>query len=220
MVRRKSRGRLPWPEPVGGYRLRRYSTLEAYARGGMVHAFRTRKLMMVPYARFLEPRDETQLSPHSHVDFEQGSVAMEGEWVHHLRVPWTPDKRSWRPDVHLEVGSPSTTIIPAGVHPYFAGHCRRGHAAHRRVRAAAHGFLRAWLGGQCRRLSDARQALTPVQSPAVQHWLTRFALAMEAPASVDVGALFGAECYWRDFVAFSWNIITLEGTRRHRRHAA
>jgi hypothetical protein len=105
----------PWPEPVGGYRLRRYSTLEAYARGGMVHAFRTRKLMMVPYARFLEPRDETQLTPHSHADFEQGSVALEGDWLHHLRVPWTANKRDWRPDMHLSVASPSTTIIPAGI---------------------------------------------------------------------------------------------------------
>ncbi|MET0291375.1 MAG: hypothetical protein ABW136_03355 [Steroidobacteraceae bacterium] len=104
-----------WPEPVGGYRLRRYSTLDAYARGGMVHAFRTRKLMMVPYARFLEPRDETSLSPHSHADFEQGSVALEGDWLHHLRVPWTPNRREWQADRHLEVGSPSTTIMPAGV---------------------------------------------------------------------------------------------------------
>ena len=105
----------PWPMPVDGYRLRRYSTLEAYARGGMVHAFRTRKLMMVPYARFLEPRDETALTPHSHANFEQGSVALEGGWLHHLRVPWTANRRHWRPDLHLEVGSPSTTIIPAGV---------------------------------------------------------------------------------------------------------
>jgi hypothetical protein len=106
---------VPWPEPVGGYRLRRYSTLEAYARGGMVHAFRTRKLMMVPYARFLEPRDETSLTPHSHADFEQGSVALEGHWLHHLRVPWTANRHHWRPDLHLQVASPSTTIIPAGV---------------------------------------------------------------------------------------------------------
>ena len=105
----------PWPEPVGGYRLRRYSTLDAYARGGLVHAFRTRKLMIVPYARFLEPRDETALTPHSHADFEQGSVGLEGEWVHHLRVPWTANRRHWRPDLHLQVGSPSTLIIPAGV---------------------------------------------------------------------------------------------------------
>jgi len=80
-----------------------------------VHAFRTRKLMMVPYARFLEPRDETALSPHSHADFEQGSIALEGDWLHHLRVPWTVNRRDWRPDRHLKVGSPSTTIIPAGV---------------------------------------------------------------------------------------------------------
>jgi hypothetical protein len=106
---------VPWPEPVGGYRLRRYSTLQAYARGGMVHAFRTRKLMMVPYARFLEPRDETALTPHSHADFEQGSVALEGHWLHHLRVPWTANRHHWRPDLHLQVASPSTTIIPAGV---------------------------------------------------------------------------------------------------------
>jgi hypothetical protein len=74
-----------------------------------------RKLMMVPYARFLEPRDETQLTPHSHADFEQGSIGLEGEWIHHLRVPWLPNRREWRPDVHLQVGSPSTLIIPAGV---------------------------------------------------------------------------------------------------------
>ncbi len=106
---------VPWPEPVGGYRLRRYSTLQAYARGGLVHAFRTRKLMMVPYDRFLEPRDETQLTPHSHADFEQGSVGLEGEWVHHLRTPWTPNRRQWQPDAHMQVGSPSTLIIPAGI---------------------------------------------------------------------------------------------------------
>jgi hypothetical protein len=105
----------PWPMPIDGYRLRRYSTLEAYARGGMVHAFRTRKLMMVPYARFLEPRDETALTPHSHANFEQGSVALEGGWLHHLRVPWTANRHHWRPDLHLEVDSPSTTIIPAGI---------------------------------------------------------------------------------------------------------
>lgn len=105
----------PWPEPVDGYRLRRYSTLEGYARGGMVHAYRTRKLMMVPYSRFLEPRDETNLSPHSHADFEQGSVALEGSWVHFLRVPWGPNRQHWRPDQELEIDSPSTTIIPAGV---------------------------------------------------------------------------------------------------------
>ena len=104
-----------WPMPVGGYRLRVYDLPAVYASGGMVNAFRTRKLMMVPYPRFLEPRDETALTPHSHQDFEQGSIALEGEWIHHLRVPWTANRLDWRPDAHLEVGSPSTTVIPAGV---------------------------------------------------------------------------------------------------------
>ncbi len=136
----------PWPEPVGGYRLRRYSTLEAYARGGMVHAFRTRKLMMVPYARFLEPRDET-LTPHSHADFEQGSVALEGDWLHHLRVPWTAGEQA-----ALAAGSASADRQPldhdhsGGRHPHLAGDCGRGHAAGRCVRPPRVDFSeRGWV---------------------------------------------------------------------------
>ena len=105
----------PWPMPIGGYRLHAYSLPGVYASGGMVNAFRTRKLMICPYARFLAPRDETALTPHSHQDFEQASVALEGEWIHHMRTPWTPNRHDWRADNHLEIGSPSTTIIPAGV---------------------------------------------------------------------------------------------------------
>lgn len=105
----------PWPEPLGGYRLRTYATRAGYARGGLVHAYRTRKLMIVPYDRFLAPRDETQLTPHAHADFEQVSVALEGRWLHHLRVPWTPNRHHWKPDRTVDIGSPSVTVIPAGV---------------------------------------------------------------------------------------------------------
>ncbi|HLW92622.1 MAG TPA: NAD(P)/FAD-dependent oxidoreductase [Roseiarcus sp.] len=45
----------------------------------------------------------------------------------------------------------------------------------------------------------------------VTTWLSRFS---EALASGDVAAalaLFGDECYWRDLVAFTWNIRTMEG---------
>jgi mannose-6-phosphate isomerase-like protein (cupin superfamily) len=106
---------VPWPEPAGGYRLRTYSTRAGYARGGLVHAYRTRKLMIIPYERFLVPRDETQLTPHAHADFEQVSVALEGRWLHHLRVPWTANRLHWRPDRSVDIGSPSVTVIPAGV---------------------------------------------------------------------------------------------------------
>jgi putative flavoprotein involved in K+ transport len=45
----------------------------------------------------------------------------------------------------------------------------------------------------------------------VKDWLARFEVALAEPANADWNALFGDECYWRDFVAFTWNIITLEG---------
>lgn len=61
------------------------------------------------------PRDPERLSPHSHEDFEQMSVALVGNYAHHLRVPWTPRMSEWRDDEHVEVGSPSMTLIPPTV---------------------------------------------------------------------------------------------------------
>jgi putative flavoprotein involved in K+ transport len=56
------------------------------------------------------------------------------------------------------------------------------------------------------------EAILPVAAPAaVSAWLARFEEALKAPARADWSQLFGDECYWRDFVAFTWNIITLEG---------
>ncbi len=58
------------------------------------------------------PRDPEALSPHHHDDFEQCSLALDGEWVHHLRTPWGPNRNQWREDEHRSIGSPSVTIIP------------------------------------------------------------------------------------------------------------
>ncbi|MEO6854171.1 MAG: NAD(P)/FAD-dependent oxidoreductase [Rhodoferax sp.] len=52
-----------------------------------------------------------------------------------------------------------------------------------------------------------------VHSPSqqVQAWLDRFGAALTAH-DVDVAlTLFAPECYWRDLVAFTWNIKTVEG---------
>ncbi|MGA6158419.1 hypothetical protein ACPEIC_34295 [Stenotrophomonas sp. NPDC087984] len=42
----------------------------------------------------------------------QMSVTLVGNYAHHLRVPWTPRMSEWRDDEHVQVGSPSMTLIP------------------------------------------------------------------------------------------------------------
>lgn len=61
------------------------------------------------------PRDPDNLSPHHHDDFEQCSLVLDGEWIHHLRTPWGPRRSDWREDQHQTIGSPSVTIIPPPV---------------------------------------------------------------------------------------------------------
>ncbi len=148
-----------WPMPTDGYRLRTYRLADIDASGGMVNAFRTRKLMVAPYDRFLEPRDETALTPHSHADFEQASVALEGDWIHHLRAPWTANRHDSRPDDHLEIGKPLHHHHPGRRGPYLPGRRRRRHASGGRVQPAAGRLLAAARRGPQRRgLSDASGA--------------------------------------------------------------
>ena len=45
----------------------------------------------------------------------------------------------------------------------------------------------------------------------VQTWLTKFEQALVGRDIEAVKGLFAKECYWRDFVSFTWNLKTLEG---------
>lgn len=54
---------------------------------------------------------------------------------------------------------------------------------------------------------------------AANAWLATFADAMKSGSAGGVADLFLDECYWRDLVAFSWTIITLEGKDAVRRFA-
>jgi putative flavoprotein involved in K+ transport len=50
------------------------------------------------------------------------------------------------------------------------------------------------------------------ESPAaVRAWVARFQAALASPGTADWSEVFAEECYWRDLVALTWNIITLEG---------
>ena len=46
---------------------------------------------------------------------------------------------------------------------------------------------------------------------AVNAWLAEFGDALAAGDPAAAAALFAPDCYWRDLVAFTWNIKTMEG---------
>ena len=103
----------PWPEPIGGYRVRVYRLSDVPAdpqRFGAI--FRTRSFMVNFLTPYDGPRDPVKLSPHAHDDFEQLSVVVDGEYVHHVRTPWLRDSTAWREDEHVHMGAPSVAIIP------------------------------------------------------------------------------------------------------------
>jgi hypothetical protein len=101
-----------WPEPVGGYKLRVYDLTVPALSNPPFRLYRC-TTFMVNYINPVDgPRDPSKLSPHYHDDFEQCSVAFEGEYIHHIRWPWTTDRRVWREDQHELCASPSVTIIP------------------------------------------------------------------------------------------------------------
>jgi putative flavoprotein involved in K+ transport len=50
------------------------------------------------------------------------------------------------------------------------------------------------------------------QQPA--RWLADFHDALVTRDKAKFQSLFADECYWRDFLAFTWNIVTLEGRER------
>lgn len=103
----------PWPDPVGGPAIRCYPhsehPLDPKRFGRIVRS----SAFMVNFGDPKDgPRDPDRLSPHHHDDFEQCSLTVAGDYVHHIRTPWTSKRSQWLPDVHAEVASPAVAIIP------------------------------------------------------------------------------------------------------------
>lgn len=103
----------PWPDPPDGPRIRAYP-LEEYPadpdRFGRL--FRSTTLMVNYFYDSPGPRDPTKMSPHHHDDFEQLSLQLAGDYVHHIRTPWGVDSTAWRDDEHRHCTSPAVTVIP------------------------------------------------------------------------------------------------------------
>ena len=51
----------------------------------------------------------------------------------------------------------------------------------------------------------------PSAATEVTQWLERFDSALQAGDAAAAADLFATESYWRDLVAFTWNIRTVEG---------
>jgi putative flavoprotein involved in K+ transport len=47
--------------------------------------------------------------------------------------------------------------------------------------------------------------------PSANEWLEAFSSALASGEIERASSLFGDECFWRDLVAFTWNVKTLEG---------
>ncbi|MCP1199574.1 hypothetical protein [Notoacmeibacter sp. MSK16QG-6] len=104
-----------WPDPPGGFRIRTYPLAKYVDPDGariQPRVFRSTNMMINVFAPWHDRRDPKTLSPHWHDDFEQASLGISGEFVHHIRYPWESDSTRWHQDEHIEAKSPSVLIIP------------------------------------------------------------------------------------------------------------
>jgi hypothetical protein len=102
----------PWPEPVGGYRVRTYDLTVPPLSNPPFRLYRCTTFMVNFIDPKQGPRDPAKMSPHKHDDFEQCSIVLAGQYVHHIRWPWTTNKANWRADEHENVFAPAVTVIP------------------------------------------------------------------------------------------------------------
>ena len=103
----------PWPTAPGGDCLRVYRLADvAVDPSRFGNIFRCSTIMVNVIAADPGARDPAKMSPHFHDDFEQLSLQIDGDYIHHIRTPWTTRLADWRGDEHRLCVSPALIVIP------------------------------------------------------------------------------------------------------------
>lgn len=95
----------------GAIQVMQLDDIAAPADNPRLKMFQTETLS-INWVAYDGPRTRTLLSPHSHANHEQGSLAIQGHYKHHLRVNWGKDANLWQDDEHCDAPSPSLLVIP------------------------------------------------------------------------------------------------------------
>lgn len=104
-----------WPDPKDGFRIRTYNLDTPPEEGRFGRIYRSTTLMINYIYPTIGRRPPEAMSPHSHDDFQQFSLSLDGSWVHHLRTSWSTDLTKWTTDEHEYCASPSAAVIPAQI---------------------------------------------------------------------------------------------------------